>query len=84
MDKMTLTEDLKRVYGEQKGFVVFQTVMPGILKDFSQMLEQSSGKETVIEEYRLEDQKGIIVLEGRKGKGVEKGYLKPFREGLLP
>ncbi len=84
MDKMTLTEDLKRVYGDHKGLAVFQTVMPGILKDFLQMLEKSSGKETVIEEYRLEDQKGIIVLEGRKGKGVEKGYLRPFDHGLLP
>ena len=44
--------------------------MPGILADFSKMLNNAGPDAHVTEEYNLEDRKGTIVLECEKVNGV--------------
>ena len=68
---MTGSEVLSRFqewYGPQEGLKVYMTVMPGILSDFTGMLEKRPG-ERLREEYRLEDGKGTLVLCGCKMRG---------------
>ena len=61
-----LIRKLNELYGEGAGMKVYATIMPGILSDFQKMLSSSAIGETVIEEYRLEDGKGTIVMTGKR------------------
>ena len=52
------------VYGEKKGLAVCDAVIPGVLGDFRGMLDRAEPGEPVREEYRLDDKKGAVCLEG--------------------
>ena len=66
MNTENLIQKLNALYGEGSGMKVYTTIMPGILSDFQKMLVSSAIGETVTEEYRLEDGKGIIALTGKR------------------
>ena len=66
MNTENLIQKLNELYGERSGMKVYMTIMPGILSDFQKMLSSSTIGETVTEEYRLEDGKGIIVMAGKR------------------
>ena len=66
MNTENLIQKLNELYGEGSGMKVYMTIMPGILSDFQKMLASSPIGETVTEEYRLENGKGIIVLTGKR------------------
>lgn len=59
-------------YGEKEGLRIYMTVMPGILKDFNEMLKKSKEGENIREEYRIEDGKAAVILQGAKEKGKTK------------
>ena len=61
----SLQEELGRVYGTQEGMRISWTVMPGILADFRKMLDKAPAGRTVREEYRMEDGRISLRLEGR-------------------
>ena len=63
-----LIENFRRWYGPEKGLKVYMTVMPGILADFEKMLSARPG-ERLLEEYRLEDRRGTVIVSGRKEPG---------------
>ena len=63
-----LQDELCTVYGAQEGLRVSFTVVPGILADFRKMLEKAAEGEAVREEYRMEDGRMYLVLEGRAEK----------------
>ena len=65
MNTDELIRQFQARYGPGNGMKVYFTVMPGILADFSRMLDERPG-ETMTEEYRLEDGKGSLILTGFK------------------
>ena len=67
-----LNEELAKVYGEKEALRVSVTVLPGILGDFRRMLEASLPGTAVREEYRMEDGRITLYLEGR-AEGAGKG-----------
>ena len=70
INAMEVIKKLDGWYGPGQGFSVYTTIMPGILRDFNQMLQENPGQ-TVQEEYRLEDGKGSLFLSGRLLKNGE-------------
>jgi len=68
-------------YGPQKGLQVYMTVMPGIMRDFTKMLDQRPG-EQLREEYRLEDGKGTLILNGSKTAGKDPRIAFSCRDGI--
>ena len=65
-----IVRELDLVYGPGKGLKTYNTIMPGILSDFNNMLKKTPVGEEISEEYRFEDGKGIIQVKGhRKGSG---------------
>ena len=61
-----LLGDLCSVKGTSEGVRLYQTIMPGIIGDFANMLDKAGTGETVSEEYRLEDMSGKIGMEGER------------------
>ena len=64
-----LENELKTIYGED-GPRVFRTILPGILMDFTRMINAAGPDAPVQEIYHLEDGKGAVVLRCRKVSGV--------------
>lgn len=59
---------LKEIYGPEKGMQIYMNIMPGILADFTQLLNAADPGQRVEEEYILEDQKARLRLVGEKKK----------------
>ncbi len=76
-----LEGELGKIYGPRAG-AVFRTIMPGILADFSKMLNNAGPDAHVTEEYNLEDRKGTIVLECEKVNGVPGEISASLKTGL--
>ena len=64
-----LENELKTIYGED-GPRVFRTILPGILADYTKMINAAGPNAAVREVYHLEDGKGAVVLSCRKTSGV--------------
>ena len=64
-----LENELKTIYGED-GPRVFRTILPGILMDFTRMINQAGPDAAVWEVYHLEDGKGAVVLSCCKTSGA--------------
>ena len=64
-----LENELKTIYGEDASRV-FRTILPGILMDFTNMINRAGPDADVREVYHLEDGKGAVVLQCRKVSGV--------------
>ena len=60
----TLLSELKERYGQTEGIRLFNTVMPGIIGDFNNMLKKNGVGKTISEEYRLDDGSGVIIING--------------------
>lgn len=59
------------VYGQEKGLAVCGAVIPGVMRDFRGMLEKSPAGALVTEDYRTDDGKTDIHIEGRReGDGL--------------
>ena len=58
-----LLADLQEAYGKTEGLRLFNTVIPGIMGDFNKMLRKSRAGEWIAEEYRLDDGRGVIIVE---------------------
>ena len=56
-------------YGEKEGLRIYMTVMPGILKDFNEMLKKSKEGDNIHEEYHIEGGKAAVILHGSKDQG---------------
>ena len=54
------------LYGDKRGRAVCDAVIPGVLGDFRSMLDRAEPGAAVREDYRLDDRKGDICLEGRR------------------
>lgn len=54
------------VYGEEKGRAVCGAVIPGVMGDFRKMLEKAPAGAPVAEDYRTDDGKTDIHIEGRR------------------
>ena len=55
----------EKAYGPREGRRRYMAVMPGVMADFTACLSKAPGG-TLREEYRLDDGKGILILEGVK------------------
>ena len=64
-----MENELKTIYGED-GPRVFRTILPGILMDFTNMINRAGPDADVREVYHLEDGKGAVVLQCRKRSGT--------------
>ncbi len=64
-----LEQELKTIYGEDASRV-FRTILPGILMDFTRMINRAGPDADVREVYHLEDGKGAVVLFCRKTSSV--------------
>lgn len=54
------------VYGDKKGAKVCAAVIPGIMGDFRKMLTRAADGVPVAEDYRTDDLKADIHIEGRR------------------
>lgn len=61
-----LLGELQERFGEKEGFRIFNTILPGIMADFNNMLKAVGLGTEVSEEYRLEDGSGIIKVTGKR------------------
>ena len=61
-----LKEAFNRIYGPDRGEKICYTVLPGVLSDFNRMLNKEKPGVMISEEYRLEDGKSLLILEGQK------------------
>ena len=64
-----LENELKTIYGSDAARV-FRTILPGILMDFTNMINRAGPDAAVREVYHLEDGKGAVVLQCRKVSGM--------------
>ena len=64
-----LENELKTIYGED-GPRVFRTILPGILMDFTNMINRAGPDADVREVYHLEDGKGAVALRCIKRSGA--------------
>ena len=64
-----MEKELKTIYGED-GPRVFRTILPGILMDFTRMINAAGPNAAVQETYHLEDGNGAVILSCRKASGV--------------
>ena len=64
-----LENELKTIYGSDASRV-FRTILPGILMDFTRMINAAGPNAAVQETYHLEDGKGADVLSCRKTSGA--------------
>lgn len=55
-----------RVYGAKRGPAVCDAVIPGVLGDFRRMLSRAAEGELIREDYRTDDLRADIHLEGRR------------------
>ncbi len=67
IDLKALTAAFGMIYGPGEGSRICMTVLPGVLKDFQGMIRSAAPGVPVREEYRLEDQKALLVLYGTGG-----------------
>ena len=65
MDTKKIINKLDEIYGTGKGMNIYMNIMPGILADFDRMLGKAKGDQ-VTEEYRLEDNKAVIYVTGKR------------------
>ena len=54
------------VYGEKKGSTVCDVVIPSVLRDFRSMLARAEPGVLVTEDYRTDDKRTEVHLEGRR------------------
>ena len=80
IDLNALTAAFASVYGSAEGNRVCMTVLPGVLKDFQHLLTAAAPGAPVREEYRLEDKRATLVLEGRGGEKDVSAQLLPFTQ----
>ena len=64
-----LENELKTIYGSDAARV-FRTILPGILMDFTKMINAAGPDADVREVYHLEDGKGAVALHCRKRSGA--------------
>ena len=61
----------EKAYGPGTGRVKCMTVLPGVMGDFLRMTASAAPGRRVREEYRLDDGRGTLILEGPGGAGPE-------------
>lgn len=64
-----MENELKTIYGSDASRV-FRTILPGILMDFTRMINQAGPDAAVREVYHLEDGKGAVALRCIKRSGA--------------
>ena len=72
---LTWIENARRafqeVYGDKKGLAVCAAVIPGVMGDFRRMLEKAPEGAALSEDYRTDDLKTDVHIEGRReGDGL--------------
>ena len=78
MNTQKLLHDFQSVYGMKEGLRIYLTVTPGILADFSKMLDHAPAGKRISEEYLLDDGKSKLVL-----SGIRTGSSSPVTEAVL-
>lgn len=70
------------VYGDKKGAKVCAAVIPGVMEDFRKMLTRAADGAPVAEDYRTDDLKTDIHIEGRRAG--DKLYITRLTVGGAP
>ncbi len=68
MDTEKIIAELDGIYGKGKGLEIYTTIMPGIIADFTGILNKARPGAVIKEEYGLEDKKAVVYVRGTKQK----------------